>query len=142
MRRVSDSTKAEPTAELQGHTGHITHIHMDSYKIVTGGPDDDCVNVWDVETGRNTNSFQCSAPDREPVDGCSALAVDGCRIVTAGSTGPETTAVLFRDFRNATEYKESTPAVSSNESEAGLGVSKFWDPHVDDDGLEQVEWEE
>ncbi|KAH6774501.1 transmembrane protein [Perilla frutescens var. frutescens] len=119
IRRVSNTQKIEPTAELHGHIGPIKHIHMDSYKIVTGGPDDSSVNVWEVDTGRQTNSLLCSAPpDGEPVLGCSALAVDGCRIVTAGGISQESTAVFIRDFRNATHYQASTGFVSSNESEA------------------------
>ncbi|KAG6406870.1 hypothetical protein SASPL_134482 [Salvia splendens] len=134
IRRVTDSGIVAPTTELNGHAGPIKHIHMDSYKIVTGGPDDECVNVWDVDTGRQTNSLLCSAPDREAVNGCSALAVDGCRIVTAGTVSPELTAVLIRDFRNATNYL-SEPAVASS------AVSKFWDPQSSD-SLERVDWEE
>lgn len=141
LRRVSDSPKVEPTAELHGHVGPIKHIHMDSYKIVTGGPDDECVNVWDVDTGRQMNSLLCSAPDGEPVYGCSSLAVNGCRIVTAGAVNPESTAVLIRDFRGATNYLASTPDVSSGESEASSAVSKFWDPQSGN-GSEQVDWEE
>lgn len=141
IRRVSDWPKVDPTAELHGHVGPIKHIHMDSYKIVTGGPDNDCVNVWDVDTGRQTNSLLCSAPDREPVYGCSALAVDGCRMVTAGAVSPESTAVIIRDFRSATDHLASTCDVSLGESEASSAVSKFWDPQSGN-GSEQVNWEE
>ncbi|KAL3526494.1 hypothetical protein ACH5RR_011150 [Cinchona calisaya] len=35
MRRSSETFKAKPIAELDGHEGTIKHLHMDAYKIVT-----------------------------------------------------------------------------------------------------------
>jgi F-box/WD-40 domain protein 7 len=56
--------------------------------------------------------------------GCSAMAVNGTRIVTA-SYGEEHGLVCFRDFFNA------TCAVSKRED---VLASKFWDPQSYSDG--------
>ncbi|KAK6155120.1 hypothetical protein DH2020_009368 [Rehmannia glutinosa] len=121
IRRVSDTLKVEPTVELLGHVGPVKFIHMDSHKVVTGGPDDPYVKVWETGTGLQTNSLICSEPDRLPFEtGCSAMAVDGCRIVTGCLGIYENPIVRFRDFKTA------TCQVSSNLSEASSEVSKFW----------------
>ena len=49
VRRNQESLKPEPIAELDGHCGQVTLLHMDPYKIVTGGPDNAYVNVWEVK---------------------------------------------------------------------------------------------
>ncbi|KAL0343911.1 UNVERIFIED_CONTAM: hypothetical protein Sangu_1278500 [Sesamum angustifolium] len=108
---------------------------MDPHKVVTGGPDDPLVNVWDANTGTRTNSLICSPQDKLAEGlGCSAMAVDGCRIVTASGDDQENTIVRFRDFRFATCH------VSSNLSEASSAVSKFWGPHSDSDS-EELDWQ-
>ncbi|KAL8044016.1 hypothetical protein ABFX02_08G020200 [Erythranthe guttata] len=117
MRRVSDTLKVEPKAELEGHVGHVKLLHMDAHKVVTGGPDDLFVNVWESDSGAQTNSLICSAPD---MGGCSAMAVDGCRIVTAGDDDRVNAVLRFRDFKTATCH------VSSLVSEQSSAVSKFW----------------
>ncbi|KAI3452336.1 hypothetical protein Pfo_009001 [Paulownia fortunei] len=135
IRRVSNTLKVEPTVELDGHVGPVKLLHMDLHKVVTGGPDDPYVNVWEAGTGTQTNSLICSAPDRLPSDlGCSAMAVDGCRIVTASGDDQENAFVRFRDFRTATCH------VSLNLSEASSAVSKFWGPHSDSDS-EELDWQ-
>ncbi|GFZ19176.1 hypothetical protein Acr_27g0009150 [Actinidia rufa] len=119
VRKTSETPKAEPVAELDGHTGAVTHLHMDPYKIVTGGPEDSYINVWETDTGTQTNSLICCSPDISSSGlGCSAMAVNGCQIVTAGC-GEELGLIRYRDFKNATCH------VSSNES--GI-ASKFWEP--------------
>ncbi|PSR87657.1 F-box/WD repeat-containing protein [Actinidia chinensis var. chinensis] len=118
VRKTSETPKAEPVAELDGHTGAVTHLHMDPYKIVTGGPEDSYINVWETDTGTQTNSLICCSPDiSSSGPGCSAMAVNGCQIVTA-SCGEELGLIRYRDFNNATCH------VSSNES--GI-ASKFWE---------------
>ncbi|CAL5325102.1 unnamed protein product [Camellia sinensis] len=113
---------SEPVAELDGHTGAVTHLHMDPYKIVTGGPEDSYINVWETDTGLQTNSLICSSPDvlgsGPSGPSCSAMAVNGCQIVTAGCS-EEQGLVRYRNFTNATCH------VSSDESEL---VLKFWGP--------------
>jgi len=122
IRRNQQSLKPEPIAELDGHCGPVTSLYMDSYKIVTGGPKNADVNVWDVDTGVQTNSLLCSSSDGA-VSGCDAMAVDGCRITTASSS-EDCAVVCFRDFNNATN------PVAKQENEL---TSKFWDSISDDD---------
>ncbi|PIN16330.1 Nucleosome remodeling factor, subunit CAF1/NURF55/MSI1 [Handroanthus impetiginosus] len=136
VRRVSNTFKAEPTIELNGLIGPVKLLHMDFHRVVTGGPDDPCVLVWEPETGTQTNSLLCS--DRTSGVGCSAMAVDGCRIVTASSPDEhydnDYAILRFRDFRSA-----SIP-VSPNPSEASSTVSKFWGPQSDSDS-EESDWQ-
>ncbi|RDX64743.1 TAF5-like RNA polymerase II/CBP-associated factor-associated protein, partial [Mucuna pruriens] len=124
IRRNQESLRPEPIAELDGHCGQITLLHMDPYKIVTGGPDNAYVNVWEVDTGVQTNSLLCSLTEKDGAgSGCDAIAVHGCRITTASSC--EDWGVLrFRDFNNATN------PVTKLENEPS---SKFWDSKSDDD---------
>ncbi|KAJ9683617.1 hypothetical protein PVL29_019263 [Vitis rotundifolia] len=120
IRKSQETLKPEPVIEVDGHMGPVTLLHMDPYKIVTGGPEDDHVNVWELDTGTQTNTLACSSdegPNSNP--GCSAMAADGCRIVTA-SCGKEDGLVWFRDFTDAT-----CPVSSSHEDKP---ASKFWDP--------------
>ncbi|KAK9272757.1 hypothetical protein L1049_003134 [Liquidambar formosana] len=122
IRRNQETLKPEPMAELEGHTGAVTLVHMDPYKIVTGGPEDIYLNVWEADTGAQTNSLTCCFPERSIFSsGCSAMAVNGCRIVTAGC-GDEQGLVRFRDFTDAT-----IPVSSYEEDEP---TSKFWDPQT------------
>ncbi|XP_059449002.1 probable E3 ubiquitin ligase complex SCF subunit sconB [Corylus avellana] len=124
IRRNLETTKPEPIAELDGHTGPVTFLHMDQYKIVTGGPEDSFINVWETDNGSQTNSLICGPPDR--ASGCHALAVNGYRIVTA-SLGEEQGVLRFRDFTNA-----SCPVAKPEDEHA----SKFWDTqsYSDTDG--------
>lgn len=134
IRRVSDTVKVEPIAELEGHIGPVKLLHMDFHKIVTGGPEDPYVNVWETDSGAQTNSLTCSDPDSVPSSsGCSALAVDGCRIVTASGDDHENAILRFRDFRTATCHV-------SSEAEASSAGSKFWDPHFDSSS-EEDDWQ-
>lgn len=120
IRRVNKfpTSKAEPVTELDGgHTGPLTHLHMDLNKIVTGGRGqaDSHVNVWESNTGALISSLTCDLEEAS----MDALAVNGCRIVTANHSHMEDLGVLrFRDFSNA-----SCPAVNS---EGHDHVSKFW----------------
>ncbi|XP_045816846.1 mitochondrial division protein 1-like [Trifolium pratense] len=117
IRRNQELLKPKPIAELDGHSGPVTNVHMDSYKIVTGGPDDAYVNVWEVGTGEQTNSLLCC------LSGCDAMAVDGCRIITAGYCD-RSGHLIYRDFNNATS------PVTKLENEPP--TSKFWDSQSDD----------
>lgn len=110
---------SEPMTVLDGHTGAVTQLHMDPYKIVTGGVDDPYIHVWETDTGVRTNSLFCGSPDASSSSpGCSAMAVNGCRIVTA-SYRELLGLIRYRDFTNATRL------VSSDLREHG---SKFWGP--------------
>lgn len=115
-----------PVAELDGHCGPVTLLHMDPYKIVTGGPQDTDINVWEVDTGTRTNSLSCCCGCWEEEthgnsSGCSAIAVDGCRIVTANYC--QGLGILrFRDFSKA-----SSPVMNLEDDQ----TSKFWDSSSD-----------
>ncbi|XP_004302351.1 PREDICTED: probable E3 ubiquitin ligase complex SCF subunit sconB [Fragaria vesca subsp. vesca] len=120
IRRVKlYNSKAELVTELDGgHTGPLTHLHMDPYKIVTGGRgrEDSHVNVWESNTGALISSLTCDMEEAS----MDALAVNGCRIVTANTSHLENSGVLrYRDFNNA-----SCPAVNRE----GGHLSKFWNP--------------
>lgn len=117
IRRNSETLNAKPLAELDGHTGGIKSLHMDTHKIVTAGPDDKYITVWDPNTGARTNMLACNPHVSNSGGGCSALAVDGCRIVT-GSWGMEG-RITYRDFTNAMCPVSS----STDELESG-----FWGP--------------
>ncbi|XP_030469866.2 mitochondrial division protein 1-like isoform X1 [Syzygium oleosum] len=126
VRKNQGQSKLVPIAELDGHSGPVAHLHMDSYKIVTGSPGDDHVNVWEAETGNLVNSLICCSPEAVgSTFGCSAIAVDGCRIVTA-ACGLEHGLVRLRDFTSADH------PVSQYEDERTF---KFWQPnsYSDDD---------
>ncbi|KAL6552983.1 hypothetical protein OROGR_006825 [Orobanche gracilis] len=128
IRGVSDTHRTEQTVKLDGHVGPIEHIHMDVHKVVTGGPNDSSVRVWETSTGMWTNSLICSSgPDGELSEwGCSAMAVDGCRIATGGSDDEGNPHLRFRDFKTA------TCQLSWNLSEeASSGVLRFWGSHSD-----------
>ncbi|KEH24984.1 WD domain, G-beta repeat protein [Medicago truncatula] len=124
IRKNQEPLKPVPIAELDGHSGPVTRLHMDSYKIVTGGPDDAYVNVWEVETGVLTNSFLCF--DEEDIGGsfCDDMVVDGCRIVTASNYNDDWGVFSFRDFDNAT-----IPATKLENEPS----SKFWGSQSDSD---------
>ncbi|GAU47547.1 hypothetical protein TSUD_284140 [Trifolium subterraneum] len=124
IRRNQELLKPKPIAELDGHSGPVTNLHMDSYKIVTGGPDDAYVNIWEVGTGEKTNSLLCCSHEVDNgISGCDAMAVDGCRIITAGNCN-RWGVLTYRDFNNATS------PVTKLENEPP--TSKFWDSQSDD----------
>ncbi|KAJ1386882.1 WD40/YVTN repeat-like-containing domain superfamily [Sesbania bispinosa] len=118
IRRNQEPLKPEPIAELDGQCGPVTLLHMDPYKIATGGPDDAYVNVWETDTGVQTNSLLCCKTGEDGSrSGCDAMAVDGCRIATASLCGGSG-VLRFRDFNNATS------PITKLENEP---PSKFWD---------------
>ncbi|KAF7819681.1 putative E3 ubiquitin ligase complex SCF subunit sconB [Senna tora] len=117
--------QAEPIAELDGHCGPVTLLHMDPYKIVSGGHEDTYINVWEVDTGAQTNSLSCCCIEKDGhsnSSGCVAMAVDGSRIATASHCG-ENGIVRFRDFNNG-----SSPVMKLEDEEHS---SKFWDSSTD-----------
>lgn len=133
IRGVSDASRKEPTVELDGHVCPVKLLHMDTHKVVTGGLDDPCVKVWDADTGTQTNSLICSDPSMFPDMGCSAMAVDGCRIVTASGDNQDEYSLRFRDFKMATCPISIDPPGPSS------GVSKFWGSQTDSDP-EDPDW--
>lgn len=119
IRRSRETLKLEPVAELDGHTGPVTHLHMDPYKVVTAGPEDLHVNIWETDTGTQTNSLLCcSLEDSKTVIGCSALAVNGCRIATA------TYSIHGGDIKFC-DFSHAACPISKDEDQHD---SKFWEP--------------
>ncbi|MQL81249.1 hypothetical protein Taro_013697, partial [Colocasia esculenta] len=111
--------KPEPMTDLDGHVGRVSMMHMDPYKVVTGGPDDFYVKVWETDTGALINSLGCCIPhEPEAIVGLSAMAVDGGRIVTGGC-GEDPELFCFRDY--------SQSFIPLSECEENLS-SKFWEP--------------
>ncbi|XP_022750619.1 uncharacterized protein LOC111299605 [Durio zibethinus] len=119
IRRNQETSKPEPVTELGGHMGSVTLLHMDPYKIVTGGLGDNFVYAWETDTGKQTNSLLCNRPELGNTNiGCSAMAVNACQIVTA-SYGENQGLVRFRDFSGA-----NSPILEHNDEDED--VSKFW----------------
>ncbi|OMO79204.1 hypothetical protein CCACVL1_13836 [Corchorus capsularis] len=132
IRRGQGTSKPEPVTELDGHMGSVTQLYMDPYKIVTGGLGDNFVNIWETDTGRKTNSLLCNHPELGSTNvGCSAMAVNACRIVTA-SYGETQGLICFRDFSTATY-----PITECDEEEDES--SKFWgiQSYSDSDGSDE-----
>ncbi|KAL7611630.1 hypothetical protein Lser_V15G07695 [Lactuca serriola] len=120
IRRSTGTGDADPMAELDRHVGPVTQLHMDPYKVVTGGREDPYVNIWDVDTGNQTNILRSSSNLNLDGGGCGCcgMAADGFRIVTACFSGEEC-VVNFRDFNNAVCYGSFSENVTG---------SKFWCP--------------
>ncbi|KAJ9540568.1 hypothetical protein OSB04_027074 [Centaurea solstitialis] len=123
IRKSTGTGEAGPMAELDEHIGPVTHLHMDPYKIVTGGPKDPCVKIWQADTGDQTNVLISSPLENA---GCSGFAADGFRIVTAGYSQEEG-VLCFRDFNNAVSLGSLSDEISG---------SKFWCPSTSDDAHE------
>ncbi|KAA3464723.1 putative E3 ubiquitin ligase complex SCF subunit sconB [Gossypium australe] len=99
---VVERWKPEPVTELYGrHQTPVTHLHMDPYKIITGGFKSNIVETWETDTGKKTISFFCSHPENRFNRGCSAMAVNACRIVAACHVGVRG-FIHFTDFSSAT----------------------------------------
>ncbi|KAK1282167.1 hypothetical protein QJS10_CPB22g00847 [Acorus calamus] len=119
IRKNQHVGEEKPVAVLDGHEGQVSLIHMDPYKVVTGGPHDSHIRVWETDTGVLSNSMSCCIPENEDAPfGCSAMAVDGFRMVT-GACGAEEGLLCFRDYSDC-----STPISSSPSS---VSSSRFWE---------------
>ncbi|KAK8335041.1 hypothetical protein V6Z12_A09G027800 [Gossypium hirsutum] len=132
IRRSQEASKPKAVTELDGHIGSVTLLHMDPYKIVTGGLGDNLVNAWEIDTGKQTNSLLCNRPELGNTNiGCSAMAVNACRIATT-SYGESQGLVSFRDFSGAVRPTSS----KCNDDEQEADVWKFWgtQTYSDSDG--------
>lgn len=121
-----DTRKSEaspdPWAVLGNHNGPVSCVHIDAYKVISGGPEDSNVYVWDAKTGCLLNSLDV-VDDRDPstVVGLSAFAAQGTRLVTGTCLGVPG-AVRIRDFSNCTDVK-----VGDDEGgEVSMQSSRFW----------------
>ena len=111
-----DLRKINAVAVLDGHVGPVAMVHADGYKVVTGGPEDLYVKVWEAETGAPVRALEC-CPGGASMVGLSAMAVDGCRMVTGGY-GLEPELLCFRDYSN------SSVLMGCHEQSS---FSKFWE---------------
>ena len=127
MRTFSETVKTKPLGLLDGHIGPVKFLHMDRYKVVSGSPEDPFVNVWESDTGRQTNILACNPTGGlHSTTGCSAIAVNGCEIVTGSCTEGQG-IIHYRNFNYATSQ------VLAEENEGG---SKFWGPQHCSDSYE------
>ncbi|CAN4079348.1 unnamed protein product [Withania somnifera] len=127
VRRGCDIQKGA-VIELDGHLGNVNLLHMDPYKIVSGGLEDFRVHVWETGTGRQASSLICCPQcDPHPSFGCSAMVVNGCRIVTACNNGDHS-ALCLQDFNNATVPISYDPSILQ---------SKFWGPQSQSENGEE-----
>jgi len=98
--------------------GPVTLLHLDPYKVVTGVASHGQVHVWETQTGELLNTLSCGEPARSGGRiTVSSMAVDGCRMVMAGSS-PEGSVLHHRDF-----LRSSAPLPSVVEE-----ASRFWRP--------------
>eukprot|EP01018_Ginkgo_biloba_P010304 Gb_04066 [translate_table: standard] len=109
----------EPMAVLENHSGPVKSIHIDSYKVVTGGPSDKSVYIWDAKTTDELLSLECAEEAILNDVRVGALAVNGARIVT-GTCGELPGIIRFRDFSNCT-----VPLLTGNQN--AENVLKFWE---------------
>ncbi|GER49268.1 WD repeat-containing protein 5 homolog [Striga asiatica] len=144
---------SEPTVELSKHEGPIKLLHLDRHNIVTGGPYDSYIKVWETDTGEHLDSLISSGEDgKQNYTGCSTMAVDRCRIVTGDGVGVAyggcriltgdgvgvayggNSLLRFKDFRTATWHVPSGPY------EPDPSASKFWGSlsDIDRDSEESV----
>ncbi|KAI4389063.1 hypothetical protein MLD38_001327 [Melastoma candidum] len=115
IRKTQGTMKVQPVTELEGHSGPVLHLYTDSYKIITGSPDDVCVRVWDTGSGIQTNNLSCYF-------GCSSVAAKGARVATASVGGDgEFGVVQLRDFNHASKEFHMC---GDDEHEGAL---KFWE---------------
>ncbi|KAJ9540567.1 hypothetical protein OSB04_027073 [Centaurea solstitialis] len=114
IRKSTGTGEAGPMAELDEHIGPVTHLHMDPYKIVTGGPRDPWVKIWQADTGKQTNMLIVSPLQK----GCFGFAADGFRIVTADynriNHNREEGLLCFRDFSNAVSLGSLSDEISGS----------------------------
>lgn len=128
VRRGCDIKKGEAVAELDGHIGNVNLLHMDPYKIVSCGAEDFRVHVWETGNGRQGSSLICCPQyNSRPGFGCSAMAVNGCRIVTA-CNDVDHGGLCFQDFNNA---------MVPSSSDSSILQSKFWYLYSQSDGEEE-----
>lgn len=123
IRKCGGMSKTKPMHVLDGHAGPVKLLHMDAYKVVTGGPDDCYVHVWDPDTGNLMNSLSCSRDGSDNSFRCTGMAVERSRIVTTSKNG-EDGVTVYRDFNDAAQLVAS---------DSGTSGSKFWGSQSDSD---------
>ncbi|KAF9625503.1 hypothetical protein IFM89_023439 [Coptis chinensis] len=113
IRKSTENPK--PVTEF-GHMAPVSHLHMDPYKVVTGTIMASDINIWDPNTGVLMNSLRSYKPeDPDYMGGCSAMAVSGCRIVTANTVG-DVGYLCYKDYTHATSLISSPDADTNSKS--------------------------
>ncbi|BFI18060.1 hypothetical protein MPTK1_6g12130 [Marchantia polymorpha subsp. ruderalis] len=124
MRMGSDD-QPEPWVTLGDHDGPVHCLHIDRYKVVSGGQHDRLVRVWDANTGEEISVLDTIELDRDSFRcGVTAMAVQGSRLVT-GTCGDVSGVLRYRDFSNCTNPLDAPGVVTEPRSEGG--TSKFWE---------------
>jgi len=114
----------EPWAVLGNHMGPVHCVHYDMYKVISGGPSDREVHVWNAETGDEISTLDCAVAASSSVNvGVSALVANGGKLVT-GTCGEDPGVVRLQDFSNCVNpLVECDTEVSNKHS----STSKFWE---------------
>ncbi|MCO5564746.1 hypothetical protein L7F22_018414 [Adiantum nelumboides] len=107
----------EPYSTLGGHEGDVNFVHMDSYKVVTGGSGDAEVYVWGSQTGEQLNALELSN------GGLTALTVQGVHIATGSSDG----TIQYRDFSNCTIPIRQAALEDFSKENLKFWETSFWD---------------
>jgi WD40 repeat protein len=109
---------------LGNHMGPVHCVHYDLYKVISGGPSDREVHVWNAETGDEISTLDCAVAASSSVNvGVSALVGNGGKLVT-GTCGEDPGVVRLQDFSNCVNpLVECETEVSNKHS----GTSKFWE---------------
>eukprot|EP00850_Spirogloea_muscicola_P004218 SM000018S03583 [mRNA] locus=s18:160230:163334:- [translate_table: standard] len=119
-------SQSTPLAIMTGHRGPVSMLHLDSYKLVSGGKSEQAVHVWDSNTGNEITQLSCALGCEEE-DACArlvALAVQGPKVVL---TTRYPAGVIFRDYSNS-----CTPLGQVSPSDEGChSKSKFWETTPD-----------
>ncbi len=104
--------------------GPVHCVHYDLYKVISGGPSDHEVHVWNAETGDEISTLDCGVAASSSVNvGVSALVANGGKLVT-GTCGEDPGVVRLQDFSNCVNpLVECETEVSNKHS----STSKFWE---------------
>jgi WD40 repeat protein len=104
--------------------GPVHCVHYDLYKVISGGPSDREVHVWNAETGDEISTLDCAVAASSSVNvGVSALVANGGKLVT-GTCGEDPGVVRLQDFSNCVNpLVECETEVSNRHS----NTSKFWE---------------
>eukprot|EP00850_Spirogloea_muscicola_P000238 SM000001S04640 [mRNA] locus=s1:1436818:1439728:+ [translate_table: standard] len=119
-------SQSTPLATMTGHRGPVSMLHLDSYKLVSGGKSEQAVHVWDSNTGNEITQLSCAlgCEDEDARPRVVVLAVQGPKVVL---TTRYPAGVIFRDYSNCcTPLGKVSPS-----DEGGHAKSKFWETTPD-----------
>ncbi|KAL2620394.1 hypothetical protein R1flu_000599 [Riccia fluitans] len=127
MRMCGDA-QPEPWVSLGDHVGPVHCLHVDRYKVVSGGQMDRLVRVWDANTASEISVLDTIELDMDILRcGVSAMAVQGPRLLT-GTCGDVSGVLRYRDFSNCTNPLDTDEGMSEPRRPSS---SKFWESEFD-----------